>query len=321
MAQKIVTVTLNPTIDGSAEAETIRPYLKIRTSNERYGPGGGGLNVARTILALGGSATAVYLAGGPTGTALEDLLRAAAVPAKRIAIVGSTRMAHMVFERSTGAEYRFVPEGPTISEHEWAACKNALRKLPWDILVASGSLPPGAPVDSYAELAGLARRRGARLVLDTSGPALRAGLEGGVYLVKPSLGELEACVGCKLEDEAARFQAAEELVRSGKAEIVALSLGRDGALLVTQEQRLKAKPPPAVTRSAVGAGDSFVAAMTLALSMGVSTGEAFARGVAAGTAAVLEPGHEAVNPEDVDRLLKLVKEQLVSVGAKSARAR
>lgn len=321
MPQTIVTVTLNPTIDGSAEAEAIRPFRKIRTSNERYGPGGGGLNVARTILALGGLATAVYLAGGTTGAVLEDLLHAAAVPAKRIAIVGPTRIAHMVFERSTGAEYRFVPEGPTISEHEWTACKNVLRKLPWDVLVASGSLPPGAPVDSYAQLAGLARERGARLVLDTSGPALRAGLEGGVYLVKPSRGELEFCVGRKLEDEAAQFDAAEELVQSGKAEIVALSLGGDGALLVTREQRLKVKPPPAETRSAVGAGDSFVAAMTLALSQGASTGAAFARGVAAGTAAVLEPGHEAVNPKDVERLFKLVEGQLVSVGAKSARAR
>ena len=311
MAKTILTVTLNPTIDGSAEAEIIRPYKKIRTSNERYAPGGGGLNVARTITALGGAATALYLGGGATGAVLEELLNSLALPAKRIAIAGSTRIAHMVFERSTGAEYRFVPEGPTISDEEWSACRTAIERLEWDVLVASGSLPPGVNVNSYGELAAVARERGAKLVLDTSGPALRAGLDAGVYLVKPSLGELESLASRKLEDEAAQLGFAMDLVRSGRTEIVGLSLGGDGALLVTREKCLRAKPPPAVARSAVGAGDSMVAAMVLALSSGASDEDAFARGVAAGTAAVQAPGHECVDPADVERLSDIVKRQLV----------
>jgi len=307
---QIVTVTLNPTIDGSAETEAIHPYRKIRTSNERYSPGGGGLNVARTILALGGEVTALYMAGGPTGAILEELLHVAGVPAERIPIAGYTRIAHTVLERSTGAEYRFVPEGPTIAKREWSACKGAIESMRWDFLVASGSLPPGIKADVYAELAAMARKRGARLVLDTSGAALRAGLEAGVYLVKPSLGELESLAGEKLADEASQLEVAKGLVRSGKAEIVALSLGRDGALLVTADHRVRARPLAAEAKSAVGAGDSFVAAMVLALSRGSPVVEAFARGVAAGTAAVRAPGHEAVTPDEVEQLLEQVRGQL-----------
>lgn len=311
---QIVTVTLNPTIDGSAETEVIRPYLKIRTSNERYVPGGGGLNVARTILALGGEVTALYLAGGPTGAVREELLHVAGVPAQRIPISGTTRIAHTVFERSTGAEYRFVPEGPTIARQEWLAYRDAIAGMAWDYLVASGSLPPGVEVDVYAELAAMARQRGARLVLDTSGAALRAGLEAGVYLVKPSLGELESLAGEKLGDEKSQLEVARGLVRSGKSEIVALSLGRNGALLVTADTIVRARPVAVDAKSAVGAGDSFVAAMVQALSRGLPVVEAFSRGVAAGTAAVRAPGHEAVTIDEVERLLRLVRTQPLPLG-------
>lgn len=300
--KSILTVTLNPTIDGAAEADRIRPLHKIRTSNERYCAGGGGINVARVVTALGGKAAAVYLAGGATGALLEALVADAGIAGQRIAIEGDTRIAHAVHERATGLEYRFVPEGPEITSAEWQACRAAVAERSWDYLVASGSLPRSAPVEAYAELAALARHRQARLVLDTSGPALAAALEERVFLVKPSLGELEALVGHSLAEDEARFAAADELVGAGKAAVVALSLGSDGALLVTKAARLRLRPPPVKARSAVGAGDAFVAATALALARAEPIARAFAHGVAAGTAAVLAPGHEPPRPDDVERL-------------------
>lgn len=302
MQRVITTLTLNPTIDGSAEADKIRPVRKIRTSNERYSAGGGGINVARVVKALGGEARAIYLAGGATGAVLEALVANAGLAGQRIRIAGDTRIAHAIFERSSGLEYRFVPEGPEIGQAEWETCRQAVAERSWDYLVASGSLPPSAPVNAYAELAALARHREARLVLDTSGPALRAALEERVFLVKPSLGELESLVGHRLDDDALRFAAAEELVAAGKAAVVALSLGQDGALLVTKAEKLRLRPPPVEAKSAVGAGDSFVGAMTLALARGEPAASAFAYGVAAGTAAVMAPGHEPVRAADVKRL-------------------
>ena len=306
MRAPIATLTLNPTIDGSANAETIRPLRKIRTSEERYDAGGGGINVARVINALGGTAIAFYLAGGATGGVIEAVLERTRVDAVRVPISGDTRIAHAVFERSSGLEYRFVPEGPEISGDEWAACRSIVAKAPWEFLVASGSLPRGAPNDAYAQLAEIAHHRGARLILDTSGDALRAGLEQGVFMVKPSLGELEALVGSRLAEERDQEEAARQLVARGHAVIVAVSLGKDGAILATGETTFRLKPPPVEAKSAVGAGDSFVGAMTLALAMERPVRSAFTYGVAAGTAAVLSPGAELVDPADVQRLYELL---------------
>ena len=149
----IVTLTLNPAIDASCQAQEVRPVRKIRTSDERYDPGGGGINVARVIRELGGETIG---------------LDHRAVP-----IAGMTRVSHTVYERSSGQEYRFVPDGPALSAKEWQTGLAALEALNADYVVASGSLPKGVPDDFYARIARNARDRGIRFVLDTSGEALR----------------------------------------------------------------------------------------------------------------------------------------------------
>jgi len=298
----IVTLTLNPSVDGAAEADVVRPVRKIRTSNERYDPGGGGINVARVVRELDGSPLAICLAGGVTGGVLDDLLDVAAVARRRVSIQDHTRVSHAVYERSSGQEYRFVPAGPLVQESEWRAFLASIEDLDCDYLVASGSLPRGAPEDLYATVADMARRKGAKLVLDTSGMALRAGITRGVYLLKPSLGELETLLGRKLPDPAAQEAAAQELVSSGAAELVALTLGRDGALLATSEGTLRLGALDVVLKSAVGAGDSFVASMTLGLAQGRSAEDAFGYGMAAGAAAVLSAGTGLCHREDVERL-------------------
>lgn len=305
----IVTLTLNPTIDGSASAEAIRPLRKIRTTDERYQPGGGGINVARVIHELGGSAHAVYLVGGPTGKILDEMMAGAGVSAQPIAIAGTTRIAHTVFERVSGMEYRFVPEGPQISGDEWKSCFEALTNLDFDHIVISGSLPRGLSDDAYHGVLEIAGRKGARVVLDTSGPALRATLDRGVFLVKPSLGELEGLIGRKLPDPKAQKEAARELVKAGNAEIVAVTCGRDGAVIVSKDAAWRVAAPSVSAQTAVGAGDSFTAAVTLALGQGRSLEHALVFGVAAGTAAVLSPGAELCRSEDVDRLYASLREQ------------
>jgi 6-phosphofructokinase 2 len=303
MMKPIVTLTLNPTIDGSAQAEKVQPIHKVRIFQERYDPGGGGINVARVIQELGGSSLAVYLAGGATGAVLDELLATANIKTRRIPIKGHTRVSHAIFERSSGLEYRFVPEGPDVEEAEWRACLSAVEELDCDYLVASGSLPPGVPADFYARIAGITAEKGIRMVLDTSGKALAEGLKGGVFLVKPSLGELEGLVGRKLPEPADQEMATSELVRSGATEMVALTMGHDGALLASKEGVVRLPALDLPTQSAVGAGDSFVAAMTLALAEGRNRTDAFACGMAAGSAAVLTPGTELCRKEDVERLL------------------
>jgi 6-phosphofructokinase 2 len=306
----IVTLTLNPSIDGAAEADVVRPTRKVRTSNERYDPGGGGINVARVVAELGGSASPIYLAGGATGRVLTDLMTARGLVGRPIPIADHTRISHAVFERSTGLEYRFVPQGPVIDAAESSRCFDELSALDFDYLVASGSLPRGAPDDFYVEVSRIVRKKGARFVLDTSGPALAATLDaGGIFLLKPSIGEFEALTGLTLRDPAALEKAALAQVGSGRVEILAVTLGHEGALLATPNGVVRSPALDVVAKSAVGAGDSFVAGMTFALARGWPVENAFRHGMAAGAAAVLTPGTELCRAEDVARLYDRIRER------------
>jgi 6-phosphofructokinase 2 len=309
----IITLTLNPTIDGSASADLIQPLRKIRTSDEDYHPGGGGINVARVIEELGGAACALYLAGGATGAILDDLLHSTGIAAQRIAIKGYTRIAHAVFERSSGQEFRFVPEGPEVSAEEWDVCLSALALFDFDYVVASGSLPRGLPDTAYTRVVEIANHKKAHVILDTSGPALRATLDKGVFLIKPNLRELEALAGQTLPDTKSQTRAARDLITANAAKIIALTLGSDGALLVSEDQAWHAAVPPVVAQSAVGAGDSFVAGVTLALAQGKPLREVLALGVAAGTAAVLSLGAELSKADDVARLYEELLPDIVRI--------
>lgn len=303
----IATLTLNPTIDVAYEVEKIVPTHKIRTTREYYNPGGGGINVARVFVRLGGNARCLYMSGGATGAALDGLIDRHQLVRTRIAIAGPTRIALDALEHASGKEYRFTPAGPTVSEAEWTACLDLVEQTPCEWLVASGSLPPGVPADFYATLARRMAARGVPLVLDTSGDALREGLAGGIALAKPSRGELEALVGERLDSVAAVAEAAMAIVRAGQAGIVATTLGHEGAVLAHAGGAAYAPALPIAAQSAVGAGDSFVAGMVFALASGAGIEEAFRHGVAAGSAAVLRAGTDLARAEDIARLLPQVR--------------
>ena len=312
MPSLIATLTMNPTIDVAAQAQSVRPTHKLRTFAERQDPGGGGVNVASVITALGGRALALILAGGATGRLLEELLDEAGIERQTLPIAGRTRTSHTVTDASNGSEYRFIAQGPTVSEAEWTAILEAVSGVQASWLVASGSLPPGVPEDFYARLAAEAGKRGIRFVLDTSGPALRTGLirakqlGGGVELVKSSLTELESLAGRKLPGEAAQEEAAAEIVGRGWARMVALTLGERGALLAWPEGALRLPSLDVVENGTVGAGDSFLAGMVMALAEGRGPEDAFAWGIAAGGASVTAPGTAHPDPRTVERLRGLV---------------
>lgn len=304
----IVTLTLNPAIDGAAEAEKVRPIHKVRTWSERYDPGGGGINVARVVQELGGSAFAIYLSGGATGPVLDDLVRNSHIDSRRIPIGGHTRISYTVHERSTGLEFRFVPEGPELVAAEWRACLAALEEVEGEYLVASGSLPRGVPNDFYVQVAAVAERKGMKFVLDTSGEALRNASGHRVHLIKPSLGELQDLVGRKLSEPADQESALQGLIASGAAQMIALTLGRDGAVLATRDGLRRLAGVKVTAKSAVGAGDSFLAAMTLGLAQGREPEDAFALGMAGGTAAVMTAGTELCRRADVERIYQEIRQ-------------
>jgi 6-phosphofructokinase 2 len=301
----VLTVTMNPSIDISSEVDRVIPSRKLRCGPARRDPGGGGVNVARVVERLGHKATALFPAGGEVGRQLRTLVEKEGITALAIAIDGQTREDFTVVEHASGEEYRFVAMGPALHEWEWRACLDAIETLPGpiDYIVASGSLPPGAPEDFYARVAALARGRGAPIVVDTSGPALKAALAHGVDLFKPSLREMRELTGRELSDPASLVAIARDFVDSGQARIVALTLGSQGAILATAGGAWRAWPLPIKAVSTVGAGDSFLGAMVCALAGAADPTEAFRHGVAAGSAALLAPGTQLCQPHDIAELL------------------
>jgi 6-phosphofructokinase 2 len=303
MAQ-ILTITLSPTIDVSGDAEVVRPTRKTRMSATKYEPGGGGINVARVISILGGDVKAVFLAGGEMGNFLDRLLKAEGIHRCLIPVSGQTRVAFMVRERSTGLEYRFIPEGTAVREDELKPCFEAIATQGAGYVISSGSLPAGAPSDTFARMADRAGDFGLKFVLDSSGAGLQSALDRSrVFLVKPSRGELEQYAGGTLDDEGIA-RAALDLVKRGTATYVAVTLGADGAILASANGLLRLPAIHVRVRSAVGAGDSFLGAMVLAMSQGKAAEDAFRFGMAAGAAAAMTAGTELCKMSDVLNLYR-----------------
>lgn len=299
----IATLTMNPTIDVSYDVDRLEPTRKLRSHNEHYDPGGGGINVARVFVRLGGNAVCHYLSGGATGVALDGLLDLHQIVRRPVRIAEATRVACTVHELESGREFRFVPEGPAVSDAEWRACLSQLGETKCDYLVASGSLPRGVPADFYAMVARIAHEQGFRFVLDTSGDALKAALAGApVHLVKPNEDELEQLVGRELDTDEEYAAAALAIVERGAAELVAVTLGDKGGLLASAQGTQFLPAIPVEAKSAVGAGDSFLAAMVFALSNGRDPADSLRYGMAAGSAAVLTPGTDLCRVDDIERL-------------------
>lgn len=281
----------------------MEPERKLRTSPPLTFPGGGGINVSRVAKVLGGIGISIFTAGRATGQLLRELVDQHGLLTRVVPISGWTRVSTTAFERSTGQEYRITPPGPELNTGEWEACLGAALEFESSYIVATGSLPRGVPADFYARLAHEAKRRSRRVVLDCSGDALKLALDEGVYAVKPNARELRTLFG-RMDDDGpdALEHMAGELVASGKAEIVAVSMGAEGALLCGPGGSLRIATPKVEVKSAVGAGDSFVGGMIMGLARDLSVEDAFALGVAAGSAAVLTAGSELCRREDVERL-------------------
>ena len=302
---RIVTLTLNPTIDVAYTLDHLAHSDKLRAASQRCDPGGGGINVARVFVRMGGDARCVYMSGGSTGIALDALLDLHQLARTPITIQGETRISSTVFERLSGKEYRIVPAGPKISETECQACLDQLAVIDCDYLVISGSMPRGVPDDFYAKVAFEAQQRGIRVVLDSSGEPLRAAIaSGNIELAKPNLKEFQELILEDITDPFEIGEAAQEIVRKGGARLIVISLAERGGVLASAENVTLCKAPTVETASSVGAGDSCVAAMVQGLALGLNDKEAFKMGIAAGGAALLTPGTGLAQAKDIDQLYR-----------------
>lgn len=298
----ILTLTTNPALDVSTDTLSVVPTAKLRCGDLRVQAGGGGINVARVLSRFGVDAVALFAAGGLTGDRLIATLAAEGQAARAIAIAGETRESFTVTDLTTHDQYRFVLPGPVVSAAEAARLFAAVADAPGPIawVVHSGSLPPGLDAAFLAALSRATVARGARLVVDGTGEIL-TGCRGA-FLIKPNSAELEAYAGRALIGFPAIAGAARAMIETGIAENVLVSLGPDGALLVTADAAYRYGAPVVELVSAIGAGDSMVGGVLAGLMRGDSLVDAAALGTAAGAAAILTPNTELCRIEDVIRL-------------------
>ena len=301
---KITTLTINPSLDKSTHFTGLIAEQKIRCEKPRYDAGGGGINVSKAISKLGGKSTCIYTSGGSSGEMLEDLIAKEKLESTVIKTKNWTRENFIAFENKTKAQYRFGFPGNEFSEDEKEKILQTIKDLDTDYLVISGSLNEGLPTNFYQKIAEIAKEANIKVIVDTSGEALQKVLETGVYLIKPNIGELAKLIGVERLELPEVEKAAKKLIENKSAEIVVVSLGAEGAILVTKDETHLVKAPKVEKKSTVGAGDSMVGGMVWALSQNKTLKEVIHIGVCCGTAATMNEGTQLFKAEDVMRLLK-----------------
>ncbi|KPI07145.1 1-phosphofructokinase [Actinobacteria bacterium OV450] len=299
----IVTITPNPSLDRTYELGTLVPGEVNRASHDRLDPGGKGVNVSRALTAAGHRTSAVLPLGGLSGQLLADLLRHQGIDVAAVAISGDTRINVSIAEDG-GSLTKINAVGPELSAAESAALLALVRDaqktgrgtgsdVRW--LACCGSLPRGLAPEWYAEVVAQVHSGGARIALDTSGPALLAALSARPDVVKPNREELAEAVGRPVRTVGDAVDAAGELRERGAQQVLA-SLGADGMLLVAEESWYGTAPVAAV-RSDVGAGDASLAGF---LGAGGTGPEALVAALAHGAAAVQLPGSVMPTPAHLD---------------------
>ena len=300
---RIITLTPNPALDYAVTADFVEANRKVRCRDPQMHPGGGGINVARTCSRLGAHTLAIFTAGGVYGDALVKAVAAENVPMRMIPIAGETRLAFHVKNQKEDNEYRFNLPGAEMSDAEIERFLNAVREEsePGDFVVASGSLPPGAPADFWAQAARVTKDQGARFVLDSIS-GLEAALDEGVYMLRQNEHEYQSLSGKTLNwpDEIEAY--AKGLVEKGRVQAMVVSHGGDGSLMATKDGVFSAPSYKVKASSAVGAGDSFVGGLLTDLTRGDSETVALRFGMAAAGATRMSEGTALFDPADVRRL-------------------
>lgn len=303
MSKKVLTITMNPALDVNSEADEVLTGQKIRCEKPQYDPGGGGINVARVLTRLGIEVDAEYLVGGVTGNFLRMLLEEEDMIDHPIEIQGITRENTSIIDKKTGEQYRFVFPGPQIKEREWRSVLKMVEKeiSNYDIVVASGSLPPGVPVDFYSRLAKIVLDNEKIYVLDASGDFLLEGIQNGATFIKPNQEEFESLA--KKTNSSGKDELIHKLLSIGVQNIIH-TMGKQGTYLYNESGKKSFALPDIKVNSSIGAGDSFVGGMVAALVKDKGIEDAICYGIAAAASTLKTPGTDLCDLRDVQAISK-----------------
>lgn len=303
---RILTVTLNPTVDISLEVPQLVSDGKNRAMVRAVQGGGGGINVSRCLARLGVPSVAVHTAGREVGARLNRLLTEEGLSHVAVDIEAETREAIVLDDRWSARSYHVVPQGPRLSETEESACAKAIvtTAARYRYLVLTGSATPGLRAGFSADIVRFAHAAGIRTVLDIAGAQLRAALSEKSFLLRLDRREAGALIGRAIEVFDDAGAANDAVLDSAATDHVITTAGPLGAVYSDREHHYEIGAPPltAAVRSDACAGDSLVAALTSRLLAGDSCVRACAYGVAAAAATVMLPGTSVFDQAAIDRL-------------------
>ncbi len=305
MTPRIITLTPNPALDYAVQADFVEPNRKLRCRDPQTHPGGGGINVARAVSRLGGETLAIFTVAGVYGDALLHTVAAEKVPMLAVPVSGETRLAFHIQEHKHDNEYRFNLPGPTLTDVDAQNLLDAVRDhaQSGDYVVGSGSLPPGASADFWAQAARAAKHKGAHFILDSIS-GVREALAEGIFMLRQNKHEYQVLAERDLEWPGEITEFAKATVIDGGVERMVVTHGGDGSVMASPGGAVRVGALKVKAHSAVGAGDSFVAALLVALARGEGDENALHYGMAGAAATRMTEGTALFDPADVERLYK-----------------
>ena len=317
----IVTLTPNPAIDHTVTLDNFVPEDANRIVSSRSDPGGKGINVSRVLLELGCESLATGFISGGRGRFIEHALHEQGIYTDFLHTPGQTRTNITIIDRKHNTTTILNERGPETDRNHVPHLLQRLRRhlRPGDWLVIGGSIPPGLDSGLYREVITLARSRGVRCILDADGQPLLQGIAAKPFLVKPNRTEVERMLG-RMRRRADPLREAAEQIHAAGAEVVVLSQGAKGAIVVSDEGAWRIYPPAVSADSTVGTGDAMVAGLVQVLSQGGPLPDALRLGAAAGAATALTAGTQLCRRADVVRLLSRVQVHRIEHPHHEARA-
>jgi 6-phosphofructokinase 2 len=307
----IYTITLNPALERNIWIKKIQPDEFNRIELEKRYAGGKGINVSKVLTTLGIGNRALGFVGGFAGEELEGLLVNHGVACDFVRISSETRTNIIIDDVTTGTQTVFSASGPEIKPYELIQLMNKVEKLDApDFVIVSGSLPPGVHPEIYRKIIEMVKGKGASVILDADGDALKVGIQGFPDIIKPNIHELNRLMGVELKEIDDIIRAARRVQKQG-IEVVIVSMGARGIFMVGEKEQCLAFPPEVEVKNTIGAGDSAVAGFVYGLARGKSPTEALTDAVAAGTATTLRPGTALCQKDDFLKLVSRIQLHLV----------
>lgn len=304
----IITLTVNPAVDKSAKVDGMIPEHKLSCHSFDYQPGGGGINISRILQRLEQNSDCLFTSGGDNGKLLQSLLLKENINTHPISVQEPTRENFSVVDTTTNFQYRFGMPGGKVSHSELEALTSKLLEIvkDGDILALSGSLSSSMPSDFYVHIIRMLKNKNIKIVLDTSGQALKQAIEHKVCLVKPNQRELAFLADKDFLSNKEQEDFAMQLVTSNLVEYVVLSMGAKGAFMASKNGVVYQQTPVVPVHSTIGAGDSMVAGLIYGIQQSLSPQQMLKYGVACGSATTMSEGTSLATIENIKYTLSLL---------------